>query len=140
MKKADKIVLDEDGCRYDWSKAVRGRFAHLVGCGSFRLASELHAHFPDGDKVESALRQWIEEHRPPRCTPRKRFGTEPDSRFSCDGIVRGFWFPRDLVPFFPTETSVNDALREWLAEHPPARRRRPAPRRTPRRGRSATRA
>jgi len=38
-------------------------------------------------------------------------------------MVRGFWFARDLVPFFPTEVSVNAALSEWLAEHPPRRRR-----------------
>jgi hypothetical protein len=139
MKNAKKSVDDDDMLpEYDWSDAVRGHFAHLVGCGSSRLASELHAYFGKGDKVDAALRQWVEEHRPPRCTPQKPFGDEPDSRFTHRGTVRGFWFPRDLVMFFPTEKSVNDALREWLAEHPPARPRRPT--RTPRRGRSASRA
>lgn len=134
MNNADKPLDDDMSCEHDWSEAVRGRFAHLAGCGSFRLASEFLAHFPDGDKVEFALRQWVEERRPPRCTPRRRFGTEPDSRFSCGGTVRGFWFPRDLVPFFPTEMSVNDALREWLAEHPPRHAPRPfLPRRSRRR-------
>jgi len=100
-----------------------GRHAHLVGCGSFRLESDLHRHFEHGDKVETALREWVADHHPPAIEHDRPLSGEPDSKFSYKGTVRGFWFAKDLVPFFPTEQSVNDALREWLAEHPARRKR-----------------
>ena len=122
MTKPSLIVTDEDGGRYDFSKAVRGRHAHLVGCGSFRLESELHPHFENGDVVDRALREWVAKHRPPEIDHDRPLSGEPDSKFSRDGTVRGFWFARDLVPYFPTEQSVNDALREWVREHLPTSR------------------
>lgn len=131
MKRADMIVRDEDGGVYDFSKAVRGRHAHLVGCSSFRLASELHPHFETSEQVAAALHQWVAEHRPPRQEKRAYLDpATPGARFVGEksGLVVGFWFARDLAPFFPTEASVNRALSEWLAEHPPRRRRRRAAR------------
>jgi hypothetical protein len=120
MKKASSIVTDEDGHRYDLSKGVRGRFAHLVGCGSFRLWPELHPQFETGEQVDAALREWVADHRPPRQDQRARLDLSASSRRFVNKdthLVRGFWFARDLVPYFPTEKSVNEALRAWVAEH-----------------------
>jgi len=135
MKTARKPATDDDmRPEYDFSKLkpVRSRLLpKIAGCGSFRLWSELHPHFEHGDQVERALRQWVNEHRPPRQDRRARLDLRASStRFvgKETGLVRGFWFARDLVPFFPTEASVNAALAEWLAEHPPRRRRRRAAR------------
>ena len=132
MKRADMIVRDEDGGVYDFGKPVRsGLLPKIAGCGSFRLWSELHPHFANGDAVDAALRQWVAKHRPPRQDRRATLDLSvTDRRFvgRDTNLVRGFWFARDLVPFFPTEKSVNAALTEWLAEHPPRRRRRRAAR------------
>jgi hypothetical protein len=128
MKTAKTTDVDDDEMlpEYDFSKGVRGGFPELTGCGSFRLWSELHPHFDTGDQVELALREWVAEHKPRRRKPVRRLSGAPDSRFASGGLVRGFWFARDLVPFFPTEKSVNEALRAWLAEHKkPKQRSRP---------------
>jgi hypothetical protein len=124
MKTARKTDVDDDDMlpEYDFStpNAVRGGFPELTGCGSFRLWSELHPHFDTSDQVDAALTQWVAEHRPPRQRRRARIDPRtPDARFvgAKTGLVCGFWFARDLVPFFPTEKSVNEALREWVAEH-----------------------
>jgi hypothetical protein len=123
----NKQTADDDDMlpEYDFSKMVRvrNRHAHLVGCGRFRLAAELHPHFETSGQVDKALRQWVAEHRPRSHRGRTRHGPASSAGFVHQGVVRGFWFARDLVPFFPTEASVNAALSEWLAEHPPRRRR-----------------
>jgi len=118
MKTARTSDVDDEMLpEYDFSKGVRGKFAHLVGCGSFRLASALHGHFETGSQVDAALREWVVEHKPPRKKPVRRLSNAPDSLFATNGVVRAFAFARDLVPYFPTEKSVNEALRAWVAEH-----------------------
>jgi hypothetical protein len=56
--------LEDDGLaprKLDWSKATRGKYANLLAQGS-NLAIidlDLHAHFPDSESVNAALRKQL---------------------------------------------------------------------------------
>jgi hypothetical protein len=110
---------DELLSEYDFSKLklVRRGSREFAGWGSFRLESALHAHFQSGDQIDAALRRFVAEHKPSRKKAAPRSRSAPDSLFAKNGLVRAFSIAQDLVPYFPTEKSVNDALRAWVAEH-----------------------